>query len=159
MTPKSLRKIAVAASILLPAASTLVWTGTASAQEAMLRANNQIWLDGGVQNLNYRETTVNGNTDTEKGTPPVFALGISTQREVFGISNLYFSGSVRVAHGNTDYNGYLQNTTGGVVVPSYSMTTHSTTTDVTLKAGRALPFTLGTWNAQVIPYALSLIHI
>ncbi|MFJ2994581.1 hypothetical protein [Pandoraea sp. NPDC087047] len=122
------------------------------AQEAMLRANNQVWLDVGAQQLHYWENIASGKSDAERGTTAAFSLSASTQRQLFGVSNLYFSGSVRVAHGNVNYGGYLQDVTGGVIQPDYQMTTRSTTTDVTLKAGKAIPFHLGTWNAQVIPY-------
>ncbi|MCI3203731.1 MULTISPECIES: hypothetical protein [Pandoraea] len=125
---------------------------TAHAQEAMLRANNQVWLGVGAQQLNYWETIGPGKSDSESGTTAAFALTASTQRQLFGISNLYFSGSVRVAHGNVNYGGYLQDTAGRVIQPDYQMSTRSTATDVTLKAGKAIPFHLGTWNAQVIPY-------
>ena len=124
----------------------------AQAQDAMLRANNQVWIGAGAQQLHYWESIAPGKSDSERGTTAAFALGASTQRQLFGVSNLYFSGSVRVAHGNVDYGGYLQDFAGRVVQPDYTMTTRSTTTDVTLKAGKAIPFQLGTWNAQVIPY-------
>ncbi len=129
-----------------------LFTANAHAQEAMLRANNQVWLDVGAQQLHYWESIAPGKSDSERGTTAAFSLSASTQRQLFGISNLYFSGSVRVAHGNVNYGGYLQDVTGRIVQPDYQMTTRSTATDVTLKAGKAFPFHLGTWNAQVIPY-------
>ena len=129
-----------------------LFTANAHAQEAMLRANNQVWLDVGAQQLHYWESIAPGKSDSERGTTAAFSLSASTQRQLFGISNLYFSGSVRVAHGNVNYGGYLQDVTGRIVQPDYQMTTRSTATDVTLKAGKAFPFHLGTWSAQVIPY-------
>lgn len=123
------------------------------AQEAMLRANNQVWVDAGAQQLRYHEDINANQGDSERGTTAAFALGASTQREVFGISNLYFSGAVRVTHGNVNYRGYLQDGVGNVVTPGYQMTTRSTATDVTLKAGKAFPFLLGSWHAQLVPYA------
>ncbi|MGR9577000.1 hypothetical protein [Pandoraea sputorum] len=122
------------------------------AQEAMLRANNQVWFGVGAQRLNYWETIAPGKSDSESGTTAAFALTVSTQRQLFGISNLYFGAQVRVAHGNVNYGGYLQDVAGRVIQSNYGMTTRSTATDVTLKAGKAIPFHLGTWNAQVIPY-------
>jgi len=161
MTPKTRRTIdcgqrgATAASHAATAIALVAATLMASnvhAQEAMLRANNQVWVDGGVQQLHYWENIGGGKSDSERGTTAAFGLGASTQHQLFGISNLYFSGQVRVAHGNTDYGGYLQDPTGRVVLPNYQMSTRSTATDVTLKAGKALPFMLGTWHAQVVPY-------
>ncbi|WP_353191120.1 hypothetical protein [Pandoraea pnomenusa] len=173
MTPKSCRTIAcgqcgtavrraacstfsfVAASL---GAVIAMHTADVHAQEAMLRANNQVWLGAGAQQLHYWETIAPGKSDSERGTTAAFALGASTQRQLFGVSNLYFSGTVRVAHGNVDYGGYLQDLTGRVVQPNYQMTTRSTATDVTLKAGKAFPFHLGTWNAQVVPYVSYSYH-
>lgn len=158
MTPKTRRTIACGhrgvavrrAAIVIAAAS--LCTAHVHAQEAMLRANNQVWLGVGAQPLNYREDIGPGKSDSERGTTAAFALGAATQRQLFGISNLYFSGSVRVSHGNVDYSGYLQDFAGRVAQPNYQMTTRSTNTDVTLKAGKAIPFRLGTWSAQVVPY-------
>lgn len=133
-------------------AGVAVLAAGAHAQEAMLRANNQVWVGAGAQRLHYWEDIGPGKSDSERGTTAAFALGASTQRQLFGLSNLYFSGSVRVAHGNVSYGGYLQDVAGRVIEPNYNMTTRSTTTDVTLRAGRAFPFRLGTWNAQVVPY-------
>ncbi|VVE32637.1 hypothetical protein PPN31114_03743 [Pandoraea pneumonica] len=161
MTPNTRRTIAcghsgAAASLHAVTAIALVaaalMASNVHAQEAMLRANNQVWVDAGVQQLHYWEDIGPGKSDSERGNTAAFSLGASTQHQLFGISNLYFSGQVRVAHGNVDYGGYLQNLTGQVVQPSYQMTTRSTTTDVTLKAGKALPFMLGTWHAQLVPY-------
>jgi opacity protein-like surface antigen len=135
-----------------------LWAANANAQEAMLRANNQVWLDAGAQQLHYWETIGPGKSDSERGTTAAFSLGASTQRQLFGVSNLYFSGSVRVAHGNVDYGGYLADSSGRVVQPNYQMNTRSTATDVTLKAGKAFPFHLGTWNAQMIPYVSYSYH-
>ncbi|MBN4664201.1 outer membrane beta-barrel protein [Pandoraea nosoerga] len=133
-------------------AGVAVLAAGAHAQEAMLRANNQVWVGAGAQQLHYWEDIGPGKSDSERGTTAAFALGASTQRQLFGLSNLYFSGSVRVAHGNVSYGGYLQDVAGRVIEPNYNMTTRSTTTDVTLRAGRAFPFRLGPWNAQVVPY-------
>ncbi|VVE39278.1 hypothetical protein [Pandoraea anhela] len=162
MTPDTRRTIACglrgtafgrAACLVAVAGLTgLLGLSNAEAQEAMLRANNQVWLGVGAQQLNYWETIGPGKSDSESGTTAAFALTASTQRQLFGVSNLYFSGSVRVAHGNVNYGGYLQDRAGNVIQPDYQMSTRSTATDVTLKAGKAIPFHLGTWNAQVIPY-------
>ncbi len=158
MTPSTRRTIACGhrgsaikcAAFVFVAAS--VCAANVSAQEAMLRANNQVWVDAGAQQLHYWENIAPGKSDSERGTIAAFALGASTQRELFSVSNLYFAGSVRVSHGNVDYGGYLQDLAGRVVQPNYQMSTRSTATDVTLKAGKAIPFQLGTWHAQVIPY-------
>ena len=162
MTPNTRRTIAcgrcatAVARTAFASASVFIAAGFGAAnvhaQEAMLRTNNQVWIDAGAQQLHYWENIGPGKSDSERGTTAAFALGASTQRQLFGVSNLYFSGSVRVAHGNVNYGGYLQDLAGRVVQPDYQMTTRSTATDVTLKAGKAFPFRLGSWNAQVVPY-------
>lgn len=146
-----LRAIAIKRSALMLAAVGCL-AANAHAQEAMLRANNQVWLGVGAQPMNYWETISPGKADSESGTTAAFSLNASTQRQLFGVSNLYFSAAVRVAHGNVNYGGYLQDVGGRVIQSDYQMSTRSTATDVTLKAGKAIPFHLGTWNAQVIPY-------
>ncbi|AKM30036.3 hypothetical protein AB870_07870 [Pandoraea faecigallinarum] len=154
MTPNTRRTIACGLRLAAAGLTGLLVFSAANvhAQEAMLRANNQVWFGVGAQRLNYWESIGPGKSDSESGTTAAFALTASTQRQLFGISNLYFSGAVRVAHGNVDYGGYLQDTAGRVLQSDYQMKTRSTATDVTLKAGKAIPFHLGTWNAQVIPY-------
>ncbi|GAB3625423.1 hypothetical protein PTE30175_01419 [Pandoraea terrae] len=153
MMPKT---VCLTVCACLGAASAIYAPSDANAQEAILRANNQVWAGLGGHHLQYDERIDAARSDSESGTQFAGALGGVAQGTVFGLSNIYAAGSLRFARGNTQYNGYLQDNRGRVVVPSYQMDTRSTTADLTLKVGRAFPLAAG--RAQLTPYASYTYH-
>ena len=143
-----LKQIALATAFLV---STL---SLAHANEAIVRANNQVSVSVGAHNLDYREldnsgVTGGGDLDTEKGTQTAFEAAVKRQGDVLGFHNIYTSMSVGVSTGHTNYSGYLQSMDGSSGLIPFDNSTSNTTTDVLVKVGKAFDFGP---RAQATPY-------
>ena len=138
------------------AVATLFATLTASAQanDAIVRSNNQATLQLGANHLDYKEydryDSVPGNVlDSEKGSQTSLKLGAITQRSILGVDNIVLSGSLGYTDGNTDYSGFLQNTSTGEILGEATTSTKNRILNFDIKAGRAFKVAA---DAQVTPY-------
>jgi hypothetical protein len=147
-----LKSIALAVAVL---ASTV---SIAHANDAISRANNQVWFSVGGQNIDYREldktgVSGTGTLDSEKGTQPAIQLGVTKQFDAFNVRDFYAQASVSAARGHTSYDGYLQgyDANGNFVLEPFQNSTTSTTVDVNLKLGKSFRFGPAS-RAQLTPY-------
>lgn len=138
----------------ITAAAALVFVSSAAfASPAIDASNNQARASVVQQKFDYVEydafgVTHDGILDSERGNQTGVAAGISLQRDIANVKNVYFNIEAVRLTGDTDYDGYLQ---GGAVLIPYQTTTQYETTDVQVKIGQG--FKLGTYNtAQVTPY-------
>lgn len=135
-----MRKLALVSALSF--LSALALAGAAQANESIQAANNQATFAVGSHDLEYHEIDTYGLTnggylDSETGHQPAFKFGLTRQGGLFGLSDIYLGASLAYAKGDTHYDGYLQ---GGPSLVPYAATTRSTTTDFSLRLGRAYSF-------------------
>lgn len=130
---------------------------SAYADDAILNANNQVSLSGGIQNLNYKEISdipaFSGTLDSEKGTQAAFGVSASRQGSIFGIKDVYTSVSTSFAFGNTTYDGHMLD----FAFTPYQGTSKDFTSDVQLRIGKAFRFG-GRSQFQVVPFVQYAFH-
>lgn len=115
---------------------------TAYANDAIKNANNQLSVNIGAHDLSYHEIDNHGQVESgylnsENGKQPVVKVAYTTQRDIFGINDIYLTASASIAHGDTDYDGYLQ---GGAKLIPFKNTTRSTTNDLNVRLGKGFTF-------------------
>ena len=123
----------------------------ATDNDAFVRANNVLGLSFGSQHQDYREFIDGANVDSNIGSvKPSYRLYATAQRDLFGVSDLFFGASISYANGSNTYRGALVNWITGEQTPVTSRTpTHLF--DWSLRAGKA--FTLNeAASVQMIPY-------
>jgi len=141
-----IRRLTAVAALML--ASSAAFAGT-----AIDAANNQVRASAAYQKFDYVELdaynmTTDGILDSERGHQPGVVAGITVQRDIAGVSKVYFSAEASRIRGNTAYNGYLQ---GYGSIEPYTATTKNTITEYQVKVGKGFQFgPLG--QAQVTPY-------
>lgn len=141
-----IRRLTAVAALLL--ASSAAFAGT-----AIDTANNQVRASAVHQKFDYSEVDAYGATktgvlDSERGNQNGIAAGVTVQRDIAGIKNVYFDAEVTRITGSTAYDGYLQ---GGATLVPYKTTTDYTSTDFQVKLGKGVQF--GPFNdVQVTPY-------
>ena len=138
---------------LTAVASLLFVSSAAFASPAIDAANNQVRASVVQQKFDYVEydafnVTHDGILDSERGNQTGIAAGISLQRDIANVKNIYFNIEAARLTGDTGYDGYLQ---GGPVLIPYQTTTQYDSTDIQVKIGQGFKF--GAHNdAQVTPY-------
>jgi opacity protein-like surface antigen len=127
----------------------------AHAETGIKASNRQMNFSIGRQHINYAEKdnyglTSNGVLDTEKGTLNDIKIDYVLQGDGLGIKDLYGSVSYSYAQGKTNYDGYLQNFSTGMLTP-YQTETHTSTDDLQLKIGKGFGF-FSNQTMQLTPY-------
>jgi len=126
--------------IALPALGSAV---TARADNIFESVNTQLTASAGGQHIDYKETAQNQQLDSEKGFQGSYQGQVSVQRDMLGIKDVFLSASFAYAKGRTNYDGSLMDGT------PLQAGTRANTSDITVKIGKAFPFTP---QGQVIYY-------
>lgn len=141
-----IRRLTAVAALVL--ACSAAFAGT-----AIEAANNQVRASVAYQKFDYVELdaykmTTDGILDSERGHQPGVVAGITVQRDIAGVSKVYFSAEASRLRGNSAYTGYLQ---GAGVLEPYTATTKNTITEYQVRVGKGFVFApLG--QVQVTPY-------
>lgn len=135
-------------ALSLVAISAVLASGAAMANDTIKAVNNKVGLSYTAgTSFEYSKTDTDGLTSGEKdGSQNGFTLSASTQRDVFGVSDVFLAADVTYMAGDTKYHGYALD--DGNWVPATGKTDYDSL-DFALKIGKGFAVAPA---AQITPY-------